>query len=276
MSDNNEAIVKKVETEEERKWMLIQRQADCWSSSDLVPKQYQGKIANVIIALEVAKQINVSPLAVMQNLYIVHGRPAFEAKFLIAAANSSGKFSPLRYRFEGEEGESSWGCRAVAVDLASKEELVGPLITMKMAKEEDWTKNKKWQTMPELMLRYRSAAWWTRVYAPEISLGFQTTDEVIDVGPAQVVEVEQGESSLDAVTRALKAKREEPPPSKIDEELKAGRIDYLRSILTDRYQDKMGDVLLNMLEVRERMPVDLETDPDLVEEIISELEGGGE
>jgi hypothetical protein len=68
----------------------------------------------------------------------------------------------------------------------------------------------------------------------------------------------------------------EPSPSKIDEELKAGRIDYLRSILTERYQGKMGDVLLDMLEVRKKMPVDLETDPDLVEEIISELEGGGE
>jgi hypothetical protein len=84
---------------------------------------------------------------------------------------------------------------------------------------------------------------------------------------------------LDKVTEKLKKsrkKKKEPSPSKIDEELKAGRIDYLRSLLTERYQDKAGDVLLNMLEVREKMPVDLETDPDLVEEIISELEGGGE
>jgi hypothetical protein len=149
---NEEAIVKTTETEQEKAWALMQRQANCWASSDLVPTQYQGKIANVIIALEVAKQINVSPLAVMQNLYIVHGRPAFEAKFLIAAANSSGRFSPLRYRFEGTEGKQNWGCRAVAVDLESKDELIGPLVNMQLAHDEGWTgkKGSKWKTMPEL------------------------------------------------------------------------------------------------------------------------------
>jgi hypothetical protein len=101
---------------------------------------------------------------------------------------------------------------------------------------------------------------------------------------AKLAEREEAESEddkapLDKVTEKLRKsrkKKKEPSPSKIDEELKAGRIDYLRSLLAERYQDKMGDVLLNMLEVRKRMPVDLETDPDLVEEIISELEGGGE
>jgi hypothetical protein len=269
MSDN-QAIVKPNETEQERAWALMQRQANCWASSDLVPTQYQGRIANVIIALEVAKQINVSPLAVMQNLYIVHGRPAFEAKFLIAAANSSGKFSPLRYRFEGEEGKPSWGCRAVAVDLASKEELVGPLITMKLADDEGWTgkKGSKWKTMPELMLRYRAAAWWTRVYAPEISLGFQTTDEVIDVGPAQVIEVEPGESSLDALTKTLKQKNEEEPKETPPQPT---RIQYMRMLYERKYGPKADQVIKEALTAREKMPEDL--DADLAQELIEEIEG---
>jgi hypothetical protein len=267
-----EAIVKTTETEQEKAWALMQRQANCWASSDLVPTQYQGKIANVIIALEVAKQINVSPLAVMQNLYVVHGRPAFEAKFLIAAANSSGKFSPLRYRFEGVEGKQNWGCRAVAVDLESKEELVGPLITMKLAQDEGWTgkKGSKWQTMPELMLRYRAAAWWVRVYAPEISLGFQTAEEVVDVGPAQVVnvgpaqvvEVGPEESSLDAVTRQLKEKREaKAEPS---------AVDHLTDMMTQRYGDKADAVIDELLLGREKMREDL--DEDLAKVLIADLE----
>jgi hypothetical protein len=259
-----EAIVKTTETEQEKAWALMQRQANCWASSDLVPTQYQGKIANVIIALEVAKQINVSPLAVMQNLYVVHGRPAFEAKFLIAAANSSGKFSPLRYRFEGTEGKQNWGCRAVAVDLESKDELVGPLITMKLAQDEGWTgkKGSKWQTMPELMLRYRAAAWWVRVYAPEISLGFQTADEVVDVGPAQVVEVGPEESSLDAVTRQLKAKQEaKTEPS---------AVDHLNNLMTQRYGDKADAVIDELLMGREKMREDL--DEDLAKVLIADLE----
>ena len=54
---------------------------------------------------------------------------------------------------------------------------------MQMAKDEGWsTKNgSKWKTMPEQMLRYRSASFFGRIYAPEILMGFKTTDEVEDM-----------------------------------------------------------------------------------------------
>ena len=35
--------------------------------------------------------------------------------------------------------------------------------------------------MPDQMLRYRAAAWLIRTTAPEISMGLQTADEIIDV-----------------------------------------------------------------------------------------------
>ena len=52
-----------------------------------------------------------------------------------------------------------------------------------MAKAEGWygKKGSKWVTMPELMLRYRSATFLIRTTAPEIALGFQTTEEWRDV-----------------------------------------------------------------------------------------------
>jgi hypothetical protein len=273
-----QAIEKKTETEQEKNWALAQRRAQCWASSDLVPTQYQGKVANVIIAMEIANQINISPLAVMQNLYIVHGRPAFEAKFLIATVNASKKYSPLRYRFEGTPGELSHGCRAVAIDLKTDEELIGPLITLQLARDEGWDKPgfnrktkeeipSKWVTMSELMLRYRSAAWWCRVYAPEISLGFQTTDEVIDVGPAQVVEVEPGKSSLDAVTQAIKEKQE----GKQEPEKAESKRDFLQVLLTQRYGEKADAILDELLMVREKTREDL--DEELAAEMIKELEG---
>jgi hypothetical protein len=56
-----------------------------------------------------------------------------------------------------------------------------------MAKDEGWlTKNgSKWRTMPELMLKYRAAAFFARTECPEALYGFQTSDEVEDVhGPA--------------------------------------------------------------------------------------------
>lgn len=162
-----------------------QRMVKPLADSDLVPMTFQRKIGNCLIALETAQRIGASPLMVMQNLYIVHGKPAWSSQFLIACINASGKFSPLRYRMVGEKGTDSFGCVAWAKDKKDGEVLEAPEVTIGMAKKEGWfTKNgSKWQSMPELMLRYRSATLFARTYAPELTMGIQTEEEVIDVTP---------------------------------------------------------------------------------------------
>lgn len=162
-----------------------QRMAVGLSKSSMVPDQYRGQdgVSNCLIALDIASRVKASVLMVMQNLDIIHGRPAWRAQFLIGSVNSCGRFTPIRYEFVGTKGQDDWGCVAVAKDKATGEKLVGTLITIRMAKDEGWaTKSgSKWKTMAEQMLRYRAAAFWTRTYAPEIALGLPTVDEVIDV-----------------------------------------------------------------------------------------------
>lgn len=154
------------------------------TSSSIVPQSYRDNIADSVIALEMANRIGANPLAVMQNLYIVHGRPAWSSQFLISCINASGKFSPLRYKMTGTRGSDEWGCFAWAVDK-SGERLEGPEVTIGTAKAEGWLQKNgsKWKTMPELMLRYRAATLFARLFAPELTMGIQTDDEVIDISP---------------------------------------------------------------------------------------------
>lgn len=162
--------------------------ASALSKSTLVPKEYQNNAPNCLIAMEIAARVGISVFAAMQNLDIIHGRPSWRSTLLIATVNASGRFSPLRYRFEGKLGTDDWGCRAVAKDRETGEECVGPLVTIKIAKDEGWygKNGSKWKTLPELMLNYRSAAFWTRVYAPELSLGMHTVEEVEDIQVRQI------------------------------------------------------------------------------------------
>lgn len=161
-----------------------QRMAGALCQSELVPEQYRGKekLANCIIALEIAQRLGASPLPIMQNLYIVHGRPAWSSQFLISCVNASGKFSPLRYMMSGT-GDAQQ-CIAWAVDRGG-ERLESPAVSIAMAKAEGWfSKNgSKWKTMPELMLRYRAATLFARLYCPELTMGMHTDDEVIDISP---------------------------------------------------------------------------------------------
>jgi hypothetical protein len=166
---------------------LAQRCAKLLATSTLVPKEYQGNISNCVIALNMAQRIGADPLQVMQNLVIVHGRPTWSSQFLIATVNTSGRFSALRFDFFGEQGQDTWGCRAWAIEKATNEKLVGADITIAIAKAEGWygKNGSKWKTMPQQMLMYRAGSWWTRAFAPELSMGLQTTDEVGDVYNAQ-------------------------------------------------------------------------------------------
>src|SRR6218665_1593651 len=178
-------------------WELAQRIGKAFASSTLVPQAYQGNLANCIVALEMANRMGASPLMVMQNLYIVHGNPGWSSKFLVASFNQCGRFSAMRYRFNTERT----ACRAWAVEKSSGEELIGPEVSTQMAKDEGWStkSGSKWKTMPELMLMYRAAAFFVRTYAPAISMGLRTDDELIDT----VEEVRPVTTGVAAVRAAL-------------------------------------------------------------------------
>lgn len=192
-------------SEAEQAFELVQRQARALASSTLVPNEYRGdrNLGNVIVAINLAKRIGCDPFMVMQNVDIIHGRPGMRAKFLIACVNATKRFTPIRFRWEGEpmKGCPGSSCRAVAKDREDGEECVGPAITWMMAQKEGWVSKKgsKWQTMPELMFCYRAAAFWQRLYAPELSMGIQTREEVEDMTPAgygEVVVDDRGSSGL--------------------------------------------------------------------------------
>ena len=166
-----------------------QRIAKALASSSLVPPQFQGQqgLANTLVALEIAGRMGLSPLAVMQNLHIIHGRPSWSSQFIIALINGCGRFEPLRYEMSGKGDDLA--CYAVAKEKATGKDLIGPTVTIAMAKAEGWASKSgsKWRTMPELMIRYRCAAMWGRLYVPELLVGVtQTQEEIIDIQEVSV------------------------------------------------------------------------------------------
>lgn len=161
-----------------------QRVAKMLSSSDLVPANYKGNIANTMIALEMAHRTGASPLMVMQNLHVIQGKPNWSSPFIIAALNSCGLFTKLKFKISGEGDE--YGCVAYANEKSTGDYLESEKVTWKMVKDEGWSNKagSKWKTMPGQMFRYRAAAFFGRVYAPELLMGMQTMEEVQDVkGP---------------------------------------------------------------------------------------------
>lgn len=219
---------------------LMQRVSKAFAASTLVPKEYQGNISNCMIALNLAERLKADALMVMQNLYIVHGRPGWSAQFLIATFNQCGRFSALRYEFFGKQGTDDWGCRAWAIEKDGGEKIVGADITIALAKKEGWygKSGSKWQSMPQQMLMYRSAAWLVRAYAPEIAMGLPTADELADV-----VDV-HADGSYTISTQELRGSEATTQPAEVIDQ-STGEITDQRAQQADMtisYADLLGQI----------------------------------
>lgn len=204
---------------------LMQRAANLLASSTLVPAAYRkviekldkygnvkesrenpNALANAVVALNMAQRMGADPLMVMQNLYIVEGRPSWSSQWIIAAVNGCGRFSPLRFDIKVlgektvERSETVWEngnrnvvtkkvtivdkvCVAWAIEKETGERIESPSVSIEMAVKEGWyTKNgSKWQTMDEVMLRYRTASFFGKLYAPELLMGLQSVEEAQDI-----------------------------------------------------------------------------------------------
>lgn len=246
-----------------------QRMATSLSKSNLVPKDYQNNMPNALVALEVAQRIGASPLMVMQNLYIVHGRPSWSSQFVIAAINTCGRFQPLQFTVTGEGDEK--GCVAWALpngveiskeayDIAQQEKISlldackqagvplyeSPRVSIQMAKDEGWysRNGSKWKTIPDLMLRYRSASFFGRLYAPEILMGMRSEDEsaeMIDVTPSAASEIQRDLEAEAQKTASLDSPHAEGTDSTGEAEAKAEAEPVIPSFMRSDQQKNASE-----------------------------------
>lgn len=193
----------------DRAWKL----AELFAQSELIPAHLRKKPHDVFVALAMASQLGVNPLIVLQSIYVIGGRAGFAASFTIAMANASKRFrGPIRWKSKGEPGDADFAVTAYATIEATGDE-VDATVSMEMARAENWTRNAKYRTMPEHMLRMRSATWLIRLYAPEVLLGLHTADEIEDVEasrirvePERVAQVVEDEAAASRTRRAPKPK----------------------------------------------------------------------
>lgn len=157
--------------------------AGMMSRSKLVPESFRGDPDTCFVACEMANRMNVSPLVVMQNLYVVQGKPAWSGQACISLINGTGLFTPLDFVYVGTEGQPDYGCYVQTTRRSDGKVITGTVVDMNMAKAEGWLdkKGSKWLSLPAQMLAYRAAAFFARVHCPHALMGLQTVDEVHDI-----------------------------------------------------------------------------------------------
>ena len=194
---------------------LLQRQGAMLSKSSLLPTMFKNNVADCSLAIDMSNRMRgVNPLTVLQEIYFVHNKPGFSSKFLISLIRCCGRFRKFDFEMSGDMGDMgevkftpvkdrngelrkdkngdqifdraiiSEGrtCIAYAIDHEGNR-IDGVPVSMGMAKLEGWydKPGSKWQTMSELMLRYRAATFFKNLYCPEITMGIYVADEIEDI-----------------------------------------------------------------------------------------------
>ena len=207
-------------------FIMAMQMAKALASSTIVPQTYQKNDSNCLIAIEQAQRLGISPLMVMQNLYVIQGRPSWSSKFLIATINNSGKFD-MELQFDETKDKNGKPFSCTAWTMKNGRRVDGMTVDMDMAVTEGWVgKNgSKWKTMPQLMLRYRAASFFSSLNCPELTMGLYTKEEILDGDfkeypmeemRAQVQkEIEENANAVEfapTAEEAPKAQGEELPP----------------------------------------------------------------
>lgn len=189
----------------------IFRLAEVMAGSQLIPPHLRGKVDDVFVALAMADQMGENPVVVMQNIYVVSGRAGWSASYMIAKANRSGVFKGrIDWRVTGKGDDLAVTAFATLADSGQKVEMTA---TSAMARDEGWTKNAKYKSMPEVMLRYRSATLLIRMYAADVMLGMHTDVELETIQAEPAGSVSQAPRTAARTIAQIAAAAEDPTPA---------------------------------------------------------------
>lgn len=213
------------------KFNQLWRVAQVFAASELVPAHYRAKPNNCFVAMQMSIRLDVDPMMLMQNTFVLQGKPGMESKLVIALINARGPFEgPIRWKFAGE-GDAR-ACTAYAKHRATGE-VCEATVSWEMATKEGWTtkKGSKWMTMPDLMFQYRSAVFLGRLYCPECLMGMRTTDELVDITAPTFEEAQEASQetiNAEAGSEIVDVKPTEP--AEPTEPTQGGQPAFMRSV----------------------------------------------
>lgn len=163
---------------------------DYLADSDLVPKDFKGKPANCLIAIQWGAELGLKPLQALQNLAIINGRPALWGDAVIALVRSSplceyiteaddGSTAVCRVKRRGESEE----VRTFSMDDAKVAGLLG--------------KSGPWTQYPKRMRQMRARAFALRDVFPDVLRGMPIAEEIMDIPQAGAASNEQPRAAIE-------------------------------------------------------------------------------
>ncbi len=188
------------------------------ADSDFVPKDYKGKPGNVLAAVQMGAEVGLAPMAAMQNIAVINGRPTMWGDTMLGLVKRSEVYENIREEFQEETMTA-----ICTVKRRGESAITRAFSQVDAVKAGLWKKEGPWQQYPRRMLQLRARSWALRDAFPDVLKGIYSREEIenepMDKGQAQRVDDENTQD----VRREMKTKSEQVKQKAL-EQFKANKL----------------------------------------------------
>ena len=155
------------------------------AGSNMVPKAYQGKPMDILVCVQWGMELNLAPMAALQNIAVINGKPSVYGDTMLALVQASAVCEGIEEFFEGENTSNM-----VAVCVAhrkGRKPVVARFSRDDAQRAGLWNKVGPWQAYPKRMLQMRARGFALRDAFPDILKGLVSAEEAQDYPEASDV-----------------------------------------------------------------------------------------
>ena len=152
--------------------------ANMASKSAMVPRDYQGKPENIMLAIQMGSELGLAPMQSLQNIACVNGRPAVWGDAVVGLCRQSPVCKDIVEAVTGEGDKQVATCTATRVGA---EPVVRSFSVEDAKKAGLWGKSGPWQQYPKRMLQMRARGFAVRDAFPDVLRGLITAEEAADI-----------------------------------------------------------------------------------------------
>ena len=151
------------------------------AKSAMVPNHFQGKPANVLVAVQWGMELGLQPLQALQNISVINGKPSVFGDALLAMVRADSRCVGVNEYIEGEGDDRTAVCTVKRKHGGEIEEITRTFSVSQAKQAGLWSKTGPWKSYPERMLQHRARGNALRDGFPDVLAGMSVYEELRDM-----------------------------------------------------------------------------------------------
>tara|TARA_B110000046_G_scaffold67390_1_gene75370 strand:+ start:408 stop:1307 length:900 start_codon:yes stop_codon:yes gene_type:complete len=147
------------------------------ASSSLVPKNFQGKPSDILVAVQWGAEVGLPPMSALNGIAVINGKPSLYGDAALSLVTGHPQYGGHQESIEGEEAS----CTIVRVINGKEVATVRTFSKKDAERARLWGKMGPWKDYPKRMLAMRARGFAIRDAFPDALKGVVTAEEAADM-----------------------------------------------------------------------------------------------